>query len=96
MSPARSPVGTGILTGVIALVALGLAVLARGSWRPGLALIGAGLDVAGLSRLMLLSRLAGPLRVRHSRWSDALVMFGFGTALLALAVLVPDQPTRAR
>ena len=95
MSAERSVVGTGILTGAIALVALGLAVMARGDFRPGLALAGAGLDVAGLSRLVLSTRLAGPLRVRHSRWSDAFVMCAFGTALLVLAWLVPDQPTRA-
>jgi hypothetical protein len=95
VSAERSVVGTGILTGAIALVALGLAVMARGDFRPGLALAGAGLDVAGLSRLVLSTRLAGPLRVRHSRWSDAFVMCAFGTALLVLAWLVPDQPTRA-
>ena len=94
MSAERSAVGTGILTATIALVALGLAVMATGNWRPGLALIGVGLDVAGLSRLVLSTRLAGPLRVRHSRWSDALVMCALGTVLLVLPWLVPDQPIR--
>lgn len=95
MTAERSAIGTGILTAAIALVALGLVVMARGDWRIGVALAGVGLDVAGVSRLVLSARLAGPLRVRHSRWSDAVTMCAFGTALLLLAWLVPDQPNRA-
>lgn len=95
MSAERSVIGTGILTTVIAMVALGLAVMVLVDWRIGVALAGAGLDLAGVSRLVLSTRLAGPLRVRHSRWSDAFTMCAFGTALLVLAWLVPDQPTRA-
>jgi len=88
----RSVVGTGILTGVLLLVALGLALLATGAWRTGLRLTGIGLNLAGLSRLLLSTGLAGPLRVRHSRWSDAVVMCALGTALLVLSVVIPEQP----
>jgi hypothetical protein len=95
VSAERSAVGTGILTAAIALFALGVVVMVTGNWRPGLALAGAGLDVAGLSRLVLSIRLAGPLRVRHSRLSDAFVMCALGTTLLVLPWLVPDQPSRA-
>ena len=95
MSDERSVVGASILVAALALVGLGMAVLASGNWRPGLALAGAGVDIAGLSRLVLSTRAAGPLRVRHSRWSDALVMCAFGTTLLVLALLLPEQPSRA-
>ena len=95
MSAERSVLGTSILVAALALVGLGMAVLAAGEWRPGLAMAGAGVDIAGLSRLVLSTRAAGPLRVRHSRWSDALVMCAFGTTLLVLAALLPEQPTRA-
>ncbi len=91
----RSAIGTGILSAAIGMVALGLAVMVWGDWRIGVAFAGAGLDVAGVSRLVLPARLAGPLRVRRSRWSDALTMCAFGTALLVLAWLVPDQPNRS-
>ncbi len=85
-------VGTGILTGALLLVGLGLALLAAGSWRNGLRVAGVGLDLAGVCRLLLATGVAGPLRVRHSRWSDALVMCSLGTALLVLSVVIADQP----
>lgn len=85
-------VGTGVVLGVLATVAIAFVLVAAGEWRQGLGLAGMALGFAGVLRLTLSSRMAGALRVRRSRVSDAGVMLALGIMLVVLAVVVPDQP----
>jgi hypothetical protein len=92
-SPLRKPQTLG---GVVDLVVLGagivgLAIVAFGAWRTGLSWIGVGLLVAATTRLVLTDRGAGMLRVRR-KWSDVLMLLLAGTALIVLAVVIPNQP----
>jgi predicted neutral ceramidase superfamily lipid hydrolase len=86
------PVGTGVVVTAVATVSVGLGLVAAGAWRQGLTLAGIALGVAGMLRLVLSVRLAGALRVRGSRWIDAVVMLALGTLLVVLAIVVPDRP----
>ena len=88
----RVPVGTVVAAAVLLTVAAGFGLVARGAWRQGLVLAGGALDVAGISRLLLSTRLSGALRVRRSRWADAAVMLALGATLVVLALVVPDRP----
>lgn len=85
------------LGGVVYLVVVtacggGLAVVAFGPWRRGVALIGVGLILAALMRSTLSDHDAGMLRVRRQRWIDVVMLSGAGIALLVLASVIPDQP----
>ena len=77
---------------VVAASAVGLLVIAFGPWRRGVDLIGAALLVGALMRIALPENNAGMLRVRRSRWADALMLGGVGTALIVLATVIPNQP----
>lgn len=77
---------------VCAAGAVGLAIVALGPWRRGVVVIGVALLVAGACRVLLSDHEAGMLRVRRSRWIDALMLLGVGTALIVLAGSIPDQP----
>jgi multisubunit Na+/H+ antiporter MnhB subunit len=77
---------------VVAASAVGLLVIAFGPWRRGVDLIGAALLVGALMRIALPENNAGMLRVRRSRWTDALMLGGVGTALIVLATVIPNQP----
>jgi ABC-type uncharacterized transport system permease subunit len=46
---------------------------------------------AGIARGALPERIAGLLRIRR-RSSDVLLMLAFGTVLIALGVMIPNQP----
>ncbi len=78
---------------VVGINAVGLMVVAFGPWRRGVVLIGVGLLVAALMRLLLTEDSAGMLRVRRNRWVDAVMLGGVGTALIVLASVIPNQPT---
>ena len=81
----------GLIYIVVVLTTLvGLAVVAFGPWRRGIALIGFSLIFAGAMRLVTKEDEAGMLRVR-SRWFDITVLTGVGLSLLALAANIPDQ-----
>jgi multisubunit Na+/H+ antiporter MnhB subunit len=78
---------------VVGISVVGLAVVAVGPWRRGVALIGLGLMLGALMRALLRDRDAGMLRVRRSRWVDVLMLGGVGTALIVLASVIPNQPS---
>lgn len=93
LSRRRTPSTTGGLVYllVVANTALGLLVTTFGPWRRGVALVGIGLVVGALLRMLLPQREAGMLRVRHSRWVDVLMLGGVGAALIVLASVIPNQ-----
>jgi multisubunit Na+/H+ antiporter MnhB subunit len=77
---------------VVGSSVVGLAIVALGAWRPGVAVIGAALLVGAGARALLRDRDAGMLRVRRHRWVDVLMLGCVGTALLVLASVIPNQP----
>lgn len=88
-----STLGGAVYIVVVLVSAVGLAVVAFGPWRRGIALIGMSLILAALMRASLGDRDSGMLRVRRLRWVDVLMLGGAGAALLVLASVIPDQPS---
>ena len=78
---------------IVAMALVGLGITAAGAWRTGVSWIGAGLLIGAGFRALLNERGAGMLRVRR-RVTDVVMLAAGGTALLVLAVVVPNQPTR--
>jgi Protein of unknown function (DUF3017) len=76
------------LTAVIAVVAVGLLLVAAEQWRRGLVVMGLALLGAGLLRLLLPVRRVGFLAVR-SRPVDVALTAAAGLALVLLALNVP-------
>lgn len=76
---------------VVAISGLGMIVTAFGPWRRGVVLIGAALLLGALARIVLSDNNAGMLRVRRSRWADALMLVTVGTTLIVLASVIPNQ-----
>ena len=74
-----------------ASAATGLAIVAFGPWRTGLTVMGCALIGGSAARLVLADDNAGMLKVRRKSL-DVLFMAGLGVALIALAIVVPDQP----
>lgn len=93
--PRRIPstVGGMVYLIVVAASGLGFLIVAFGSWRRGVALIGVALLLGALMRAVLRSRDAGMLRVRRNRWVDVLMLGGVGTTLIVLASVIPNQST---
>lgn len=71
--------------------AVGVGLVVLGPWRLGLSVVGGALLVGAVTRLVLPRTEAGMLGVR-SRAVDVLTMTAVGAALVALAVVIPDQP----
>ena len=71
--------------------AIGLLVTLIDGWRAGVVLFACGVLTAGILRLVLSDDRAGLLRVRR-RTFDVVLLLGMGTAVLALALAVPDLP----
>ena len=76
---------------VLAISAVGLAVVTQGDWRLGVKLIAAALGVAALVRLALPAHQAGMLAVRN-RAVDVLILIALGAALWFLSTSIPNQP----
>jgi hypothetical protein len=76
------------LGAVLLAVLVGLAFVGQDHWRRGLLLVGAGLLVGAVVRLVLPARLAGLLVVR-GRVFDAVVLAVLGGAVIALTTSVP-------
>lgn len=91
-NPRRRPqtLGGVVYLIVVAMALTGVAITIAGPWRAGVSWMGAGLLVGAVSRLVLPERRAGMLRVRR-KLADLVMLTLAGTALLVLAVIVPDQ-----
>jgi hypothetical protein len=76
---------------VLAVAAVGIAIVWNGDWRLGIRCLAGGLCLAALLRLVLPARDAGMLAVRN-RFFDAVVLGGLGAAILFLASTIPGQP----
>jgi hypothetical protein len=83
-----STIGGACYLTVVAVAAAGIAVAAVGPWRTGVRIVGVGLVVAAVTRLVLPDRDAGMLAVRH-RYLDAGILTAAGAALVALATSIP-------
>jgi hypothetical protein len=86
-----STLGGAFYLGILAVVALGLGVTAGGHWRGGVHLIAGALVAAAVLRLVLPTRDAGMLAVRH-RALDCTLLAVAGVALWFLASTIPNQP----
>jgi hypothetical protein len=93
LPPLRRPktIGGALYFLVVALTAVGLVVVAFGSWRRGVTFVGAALLLAALARALLGEYDAGMLRVRR-RWFDVLMLVFTGFVLIFLAATIPNQP----
>jgi hypothetical protein len=86
-----STIGGGFYLLVLAVVAAGLVLVFFDEWRLGIRLMGGSLVFGALVRLVLRTRDAGMLAVRH-KVLDAVVLVLLGGALIFLAGSIPDQP----
>ena len=76
------------LLAVLAVVAVGLALVAVEHWRRGLTVMGLALVGAALLRLLLPERRVGFLAVR-SRPVDVVLLAAAGVALTAISLAIP-------
>jgi len=72
----------------LAGVAVGVLLAFQGAAGRGAGLVGCSLLAAGLARLVLPPRLAGPLASR-GKASDVLAFAAFGAGVLAVALMLP-------
>ncbi len=77
----------------LVVVAAGLVLLGLGSWRLGVAVVGGSFVVGAVARLVVPVEHTGMLRVR-SKIFDMTWMILVGVALVLLALVIPDQPSR--
>ena len=91
--PRRYPSTIGGAFYISILIAAGtaLVVAARDDWRLGVQILGGAVLVAALLRLILATRDAGMLAVRH-RAIDVFLLTSAGVALVVLAGSIPNQP----
>ena len=91
--PRRYPstIGGAFYLLLLGAVAVAMALVALDEWRAGIRLMGGSLVCAALVRLVLRTRDAGMLAVRH-KVLDAVVLTALGGALIFLAGSIPDQP----
>ena len=76
---------------VLAVTGVGIGIVATGDWRAGIRWVAGGLLLASLVRLVLPTREAGMLAVRH-RAFDCIVLATVGALLIFLASTIPNQP----
>ena len=76
---------------VLGAVAVAIAVAVLDDWRTGVRVMGGALLLGAAARLVLRSRDAGMLAVRHKAL-DALILVVLGGLLIFLAGSIPDQP----
>lgn len=83
--------GTYVLAvgGLVAVA--GLVVVLVGPWRVGTGMIGGAMLLGSVARSLLDDRRSGMLRVRRPI-SDVTAMSLLGVVIIALAILVPEQP----
>ena len=86
-----STIGGALYILVLVACGAGVAVVAGGDWRLGVKILSGGLAFAGALRLLLPTKDAGMLAVRH-RAIDVALLVAMGGLLYFLAVTIPDQP----
>ncbi len=89
----RRPVLAGLirqlpLLAVLIVVGVGLLMVTVEHWRRGLVVMGVGLIVGGILRLLLPVRRVGFLAVR-SRPVDVVLLVGVGVTLAVIALAIP-------
>lgn len=91
--PRRYPSTVGGVLYLLAMVGVlvGVFLAARDDWRLGVRWMAGSLLFAAACRLLLPSRQAGMLAVRH-RVIDVAVLVGVGAMLIFLAGSIPNQP----
>jgi hypothetical protein len=91
-NPNRRPqtLGGMVYLVIVAMMGIGLVIVAFGAWRTGVSWMGIGLLIGAGFRAVLSERSAGMLRVRR-RLIDVMMLGTGGVALLVLAVVVPNQ-----
>jgi hypothetical protein len=86
-----STIGGAFYLVVLALGAVGIAIVWSGDWRLGIRCLAGALCFAALLRLVLPARDAGMLAVRN-RFFDTVVLGAAGVAIFFLATTIPNQP----
>jgi hypothetical protein len=86
-----STIGGAFYLAVLAVSAVGLAIVWSGDWRLGMRCLAGGLCFAAALRLVLPAKDAGMLAVRN-RFFDAILLGGAGVAIFFLAATIPNQP----
>jgi hypothetical protein len=86
-----STIGGAFYLLVLALGAVGIAIVWSGDWRLGIRCLAGGLCFAALLRLVLPTKDAGMLAVRN-RFFDVVLLGGVGAAIFFLATTIPNQP----
>ena len=91
--PRRYPstIGGAFYLLVLGVIAVAMVIVVLDEWRTGIRLMGGALIMAAAVRLVLRTRDAGMLAVRH-KVLDALVLIVLGGSLIFLAGSIPDQP----
>ncbi|PID98600.1 MAG: hypothetical protein CSA83_00400 [Actinomycetales bacterium] len=74
---------------VLLIVAIGSLFAVNQHWRLAALVIGSGVGLAAVLRLLLPDKTAGLLVVR-ARWFDVLLTGAFGAAIIIVAMLIPD------
>jgi hypothetical protein len=85
-----STIGGAFYLVVLAMGAVGIAIVWGGDWQLGIRCLAGGLCFAALLRLVLPARDAGMLAVRN-RYFDAILLAGLGAAIFFLAATIPNQ-----
>lgn len=75
---------------VVAMLLVGLGIVVAGSWRSGVALMGASFGVAFVARSVLPDDRAGMLRIRR-RLVDLTTMAMCCVGMLVLSALIPNR-----
>jgi DUF3017 family protein len=86
-----STIGGAFYLVVLAISAVGIAIVWGGNWQLGIRCLAGGLCFAALLRLVLPARDAGMLAVRN-RFFDAFLLGGVGAAIFFLVTTIPNQP----
>ncbi len=91
--PRRYPstIGGTLYLLAMAGVLVGILIAAQDDWRVGVRVMAGSLLFAAACRLLLPSRQAGMLAVRH-RAIDVAMLVGVGAVLIFLAGSIPNQP----
>ena len=91
--PRRYPstIGGAFYLLVLGVIAVAMVIVVLDEWRTGIRLMGGALIMAAAVRLVLRTRDAGMLAVRH-KVLDALILAALGGVLIFLAGSIPDQP----